>query len=158
MLRHSHIRPSWRGTATSEAHSAPNKRFQVQQAVVRFYVFCFKNKTKQKGHILQVCSSIPKTLKPTPKHSEVLFPEVSLCSSRPQWRIQTCLVACAGSWGKPSRAKKGPSMSAVVQPPCDLQMGSYRAKGTCQIRSVLSVSLHGAGRPLRPPGALPKWR
>lgn len=57
--------------------------------------------------------------------------------------------------------QKGPGKSEVVQMPCDLRMGSvdsYRAKGTCQIRSVLSVSLHGAVRPLRPPGALPKWR
>lgn len=128
---------------------------------MRFYVFCFQNKIKQKDHILQVCPSIPQDPKTLPKTFEFLFAEVSLCSSRPQWRVQASLVACTGPWGEPRGATMGPSMSAVVQLPCNLQMDrveSYRAKGTCQIRSVLSVSLHGAGRPLRPPGALPKCR
>lgn len=128
---------------------------------MRFYVFCFKNKTKQKGHILCVYPSVYQDSKnPSPKHSKCFFfQRFLLCSSKASVENPGLSCGLGRSLREIQVGQKGPGMSAVVQLPCDLWMSnadSYRAKGTCQIRSVLSVSLHGAGRPLRPPGALPK--
>lgn len=123
----------------------------------------FASKTKQnKKAIFSVCIlPFPKTLKTLPQNilNFFFFQRFLLCSSKAS--VENPGLSC--SLGRSLReiqvGQKGPGMSAVVQLPCDLWMSnadSYRAKGTCQIRSVLSVSLHGAGRPLRPPGALPK--
>lgn len=125
----------------------------------------FASKTKQnKTAIFSVCIlPFPQDSKkkPFPKHSKFFSQRFLLCSSKasvenPGLSLWPGQVP-EGNPGGP----KGPGMSAVIQLPSDLWMGrvdSYRAKGTCQMRSVLSVSLHGAARPLRPPGAPPKWR
>lgn len=123
--------------------------------------FCFKNKTKQKKAIFSVCIlPFPKTLKtPSPKHSKFLFSEVSPLLFQGLGGESGLPCGLGRSLREIQVGQKGPGVSAVVQLPCNLWMGSvdsYRAKGTCQMRSVLSVSLQGAGRPLRPPGALPK--
>lgn len=123
----------------------------------------FASKTKQnKKAIFSVCIlPFPKTLKTLPQNilNVFFFQRFLLCSSKASVENPGLSCGLGRSLREIQVGQKGPGMSAVVQLPCDLWMSnadSYRAKGTCQIRSVLSVSLHGAGRPLRPPGALPK--
>lgn len=125
----------------------------------------FASKTKQnKTAIFSVCIlPFPQDSKknPSPKHSKFFFQRFLLCSSKASVENPGLSCGLGRSLREIQVGQKGPSMSAVIQLPYDLQMGSvdsYRAKGTCQMRSVLSVSLHGAARPLRPPGAPPKWR
>lgn len=126
----------------------------------------FASKTKQNKtkwpYFLCVSFRSSKTLKnPSPKHSKFFFQRFLLCSSKASVENPGLSCGLGRSLREIQVGQKGPGMSVVIQLPCDLRMGSvnsYRAKGTCQMRSVLSVSLHGAGRPLRPPGAPPKWR
>lgn len=121
----------------------------------------FASKTKQnKKAIFSVCIlPFPKTLKTLPQNIlNFFFQRFLLCSSKASVENPGLSCGLGRSLREIQVGQKGPGMSAVVQLPCDLwsNADSYRAKGTCQIRSVLSVSLHGAARPLRPPGALPK--
>lgn len=128
--------------------------------VLRFFFFFLK------AIASRAVLPLPK-LKPLPQqHSEIFFLKeeafLLLCHVAPgdpdpsTWPCEDPRRANPPSvpWGTPDGPQRAESPARL--PLCALA-GGYSVNGTCQMRRVLSVSPHGAGRP-PPPAALPKLR